>query len=48
MCFVQTAFYATFSSQSEGLADRQVLKVSRGTSVVLLLVYALYLPFQLK
>lgn len=41
-----TAFHASFSSGSE--ADIQVLKVSRGTSVILLLVYALYLVFQLN
>lgn len=41
-----TAFHASFSSGSE--ADTQVLKVSRGTSVILLLVYALYLVFQLN
>lgn len=41
-----TAFHASFSSGSE--ADIQVLRVSRGTSVILLLVYALYLVFQLN
>ncbi|KAL1858852.1 hypothetical protein Daus18300_009850 [Diaporthe australafricana] len=41
-----TAFHASFSSSTE--ADIQVLKVSRGTSVILLLVYALYLVFQLN
>lgn len=41
-----TAFHASFNSSSE--ADIQVLKVSRGTSVILLLVYALYLVFQLN
>lgn len=41
-----TAFHASFSSGTE--ADTQVLKVSRGTSVILLLVYALYLVFQLN
>lgn len=41
-----TAFHASFSSGTE--ADIQVLKVSRGTSVILLLVYALYLIFQLN
>lgn len=41
-----TAFHASFSSSDE--ADTQVLKVSRGTSVILLLVYALYLVFQLN
>ena len=41
-----TAFHASFSNTA--MADRTVLKVSRGTSVVLLLVYILYLLFQLK
>ncbi|EED12583.1 membrane bound cation transporter, putative [Talaromyces stipitatus ATCC 10500] len=41
-----TAFHASFSTLSN--ADAAVLKVSRGTSVVLLLVYILYLLFQLK
>ncbi|KAJ6023811.1 Sodium/calcium exchanger membrane region [Penicillium herquei] len=41
-----TAFHASFSDTTA--ADRQTLKVSRGTSVVLLLVYILYILFQLK
>jgi Ca2+:H+ antiporter len=41
-----TAFHASFSDVDS--ADNNVLKVSRGTSVVLLLVYVLYLLFQLK
>lgn len=41
-----TAFHAAFSSNA--IADSQTLQVSRGTSVVLLLVYVLYLLFQLK
>ncbi|KAJ5618611.1 hypothetical protein N7528_006722 [Penicillium herquei] len=41
-----TAFHASFSNTTA--ADRQTLKVSRGTSVVLLLVYILYILFQLK
>ncbi|KAF4543679.1 Sodium/calcium exchanger membrane region [Lasiodiplodia theobromae] len=41
-----TAFHASFSSYST--ADDKTLQVSRGTSVVLLLVYVLYLLFQLK
>jgi len=41
-----TAFHASFSNLNT--ADAVVLKVSRGTSVVLLLVYILYLLFQLK
>lgn len=42
----QTAFHASFSDTKR--ADTAVLKVSRGTSVILLLVYVLYLLFQLK
>ncbi|KIW11289.1 calcium/proton exchanger [Exophiala spinifera] len=41
-----TAFHASFSNTNR--ADHVVLKVSRGTSVVLLLVYIMYLLFQLK
>ncbi|RMZ77174.1 hypothetical protein DV737_g4509, partial [Chaetothyriales sp. CBS 132003] len=41
-----TAFHASFSDPHDG--DEVVLKVSRGTSVVLLLVYILYLLFSLK
>ncbi|PGH10162.1 calcium/proton exchanger [Helicocarpus griseus UAMH5409] len=41
-----TAFHASFSNIQT--ADSAVLKVSRGTSVILLLVYVLYLLFQLK
>src|SRR5690242_20189592 len=41
-----TAFHASFSS--EATADYRVLQVSRGTSVVVLVVYFLYLVFQLK
>lgn len=41
-----TAFHASFSDND--FADDQTLKVSRGTSVVLLLVYILYILFQLK
>lgn len=41
-----TAFHAAFSNDQ--IADNQTLEVSRGTSVVLLLVYVLYLLFQLK
>ncbi|TKA64080.1 hypothetical protein B0A49_06547 [Cryomyces minteri] len=42
----QTAFHASFADTGD--ADLKVLKISRGTSVVLLLVYVLYLLFQLK
>lgn len=41
-----TAFHAAFNSNA--IADTQTLQVSRGTSVVLLMVYILYLVFQLK
>ncbi|EPE06855.1 vacuolar calcium ion transporter [Ophiostoma piceae UAMH 11346] len=41
-----TAFHASFTSTTD--ADTKVLKVSRGTSVILLLVYLLYLVFQLN
>ncbi|KAH8890475.1 calcium/proton exchanger [Thozetella sp. PMI_491] len=41
-----TAFHASFNDSD--LADTRVLQVSRGTSVVLLLVYILYLLFQLN
>lgn len=41
-----TAFHYSFSSRAA--ADKQTLKISRGVSVVLLLVYGLYLIFQLK
>lgn len=41
-----TAFHASWSDSAE--ADRETLKVSRGTSVVLLLVYILYIVFQLR
>lgn len=41
-----TAFHAALASDDQ--ANRIVLKVSRGTSVILLLVYVLYLLFQLK
>ncbi|KAI1496366.1 Sodium/calcium exchanger protein-domain-containing protein [Biscogniauxia marginata] len=41
-----TAFHASFKDKA--LADEESLKISRGTSVILLLVYAVYLLFQLK
>lgn len=41
-----TAFHASFTSTEQ--ADVQVVRVSRGTSVILLLVYILYLVFQLN
>ncbi|OAA55320.1 calcium/sodium antiporter [Niveomyces insectorum RCEF 264] len=41
-----TAFHASFNDRKK--ADAESLKISRGTSVVLLLVYGIYLLFQLK
>lgn len=41
-----TAFHASFKDTA--LADQQSLKISRGTSVILLLIYVVYLLFQLK
>ncbi|OAA68807.1 Sodium/calcium exchanger membrane region [Cordyceps fumosorosea ARSEF 2679] len=41
-----TAFHASF--KDDNLANERSLKISRGTSVILLLVYMLYLLFQLK
>ncbi|KAJ9203252.1 hypothetical protein DTO164E3_2723 [Paecilomyces variotii] len=41
-----TAFHASWASNAN--ADKYSLKVSRGTSIVLLLVYILYIVFQLK
>ncbi|ODA79341.1 hypothetical protein RJ55_04934 [Drechmeria coniospora] len=41
-----TAFHASFNDPT--LADNESLKISRGTSVILLLVYGIYLLFQLK
>jgi Ca2+:H+ antiporter len=41
-----TAFHAAFLDNT--IADHETLAVSRGTSVILLLVYGLYLLFQLK
>ena len=41
-----TAFHAAFNDNS--IADHETIAVSRGTSVILLLVYGLYLLFQLK
>lgn len=46
----QTAFHASFKDDSlaQAEADTKILEVSRGTSVILLLIYVLYLVFQLK
>ncbi|KAI1772077.1 calcium/proton exchanger [Hypoxylon cercidicola] len=41
-----TAFHASFANKDE--ADRESLKISHGVSVILLLVYVVYLLFQLK
>lgn len=43
-----TAFHFSFNDASQTQADRAVVKLSRGTSVILLLVYVIYLLFQLK
>ncbi|KAF7919594.1 hypothetical protein EAE99_008446 [Botrytis elliptica] len=44
-----TAFHASFNTTTAAdKANTKVLQVSRGTSVILLLVYAMYLLFQLK
>ncbi|KIW49433.1 calcium/proton exchanger [Exophiala xenobiotica] len=43
---IPTAFHASFSDLDA--ADRAVIKLSRGTSVILLVIYFLYLLFQLK
>ncbi|CZR67105.1 related to manganese resistance protein [Phialocephala subalpina] len=43
-----TAFHASFNTLQADKATNAVLKVSRGTSVILLLVYGMYLLFQLK
>ncbi|KAF3184512.1 hypothetical protein TWF106_002966 [Orbilia oligospora] len=41
-----TAFHASFSNAD--LADIATLRISRGTSVILLLIYIIYLLFQLR
>lgn len=41
-----TAFHASFENGTT--ADEESLKISRGTSIILLLVYIIYLLFQLK
>ncbi|KAI1766130.1 calcium/proton exchanger [Hypoxylon sp. FL1150] len=41
-----TAFHASFANKDE--ADTESLKISHGVSVILLLVYGVYLLFQLK
>lgn len=41
-----TAFHASFNNEEK--ADLMSLKISRGTSVILFLVYIIYLLFQLK
>ncbi|KAK4946894.1 hypothetical protein LTR10_014036 [Elasticomyces elasticus] len=43
---IPTAFHASFSDTDA--ADKAVIKLSRGTSVILLVIYFLYLLFQLK
>ncbi|KAK5102246.1 hypothetical protein LTR70_004549 [Exophiala xenobiotica] len=41
-----TVFHVSFSNQT--LADEAVIKISRGTAIILLIIYCLYLTFQLK
>ena len=43
-----TAFHAAFSTENTSAADAAVVQLSRGSSVILLLVYVLYILFQLK
>jgi Ca2+:H+ antiporter len=43
-----TAFHAAFAEDKQDVAEVKELQVSRGTSVILLLVYVLYLVFQLN
>ncbi|KIW96011.1 calcium/proton exchanger [Cladophialophora bantiana CBS 173.52] len=43
---IPTAFHASFSDLEK--ADHAVIKLSRGSSVILLIIYVLYLLFQLK
>jgi Ca2+:H+ antiporter len=43
-----TAFHASFSLENQDEADARVLKLSRGTSIILLITYLVYLAFQLK
>ncbi|KAF2125626.1 vacuolar calcium ion transporter /H(+) exchanger [Dothidotthia symphoricarpi CBS 119687] len=43
---IPTAFHAAF--QDYKIADHETLSVSRGTSIILLIIYGLYLLFQLK
>ncbi|KAJ4516977.1 hypothetical protein HRR83_005109 [Exophiala dermatitidis] len=43
---IPTAFHASFNDLD--VADKAVIKLSRGTSVILLIIYFLYLLFQLK
>jgi Ca2+:H+ antiporter len=43
-----TAFHAAFADNAQDSANTAVLQVSRGTAFILLLVYGMYLLFQLK
>ena len=43
-----TAFHAAFSDNNTSEADAAVIQLSRGTSIILLFVYVLYILFQLK
>lgn len=45
---IPAAFHATTSSAGDKVTENGILVLSRGTSVVLLIIYILYLYFQLK
>ncbi|KAK9240757.1 Sodium/calcium exchanger protein-domain-containing protein [Lipomyces kononenkoae] len=45
---IPAAFRATLDSVDGGIDEHRMLAVSRGTAVVLLIIYVLYLTFQLK
>lgn len=45
---IPAAFHASFPKSEEGLNDQKILALSRGASIVLLLIYVLFLLFQLK
>ncbi|KAK9467382.1 Sodium/calcium exchanger protein-domain-containing protein [Lipomyces arxii] len=45
---IPAAFRATLDTTEHGLDEPRILAVSRGTAIVLLMIYVLYLVFQLK
>ncbi|KAK9463044.1 Sodium/calcium exchanger protein-domain-containing protein [Lipomyces oligophaga] len=45
---IPAAFRATFDDLDGGIPESRVLGVSRGTALILLVIYVLYLVFQLK